>query len=83
MEQLLSRAARKAINDLDLPCEVVDVAGISDSSNWRIEFTPGYGLLSDSFHDENGQRYSDDTIVEMIKDHLLLKDEERVRHSDR
>jgi hypothetical protein len=83
MEQVLSRAARKAINDLELPCEVVDVAGISDSEHWRIEFTPGYGLLSDNFQDEHGQRYSDDKIIEIIKDHLLLKDEERVRHSER
>jgi hypothetical protein len=68
MEQVLSRAARKAINDLELPCEVVDVASLSDSEGWRIEFTTGYGLLSDSFQDENGRRYSDDKIIEIRQD---------------
>ncbi len=35
------------------------------------------------FQDENGQGYSDNKIIEIIKKHLLSMEEVRVRHSER
>ena len=82
MEKELSRAARKAINDLELPCELVTVSRL-DGSHWRIQFTPGFGQLTESFEDENGQSISGDEITKIIKEHLLSMEEMRVRPSER
>lgn len=82
MEKELSRAARKAINDLELPCEVVTVSRLNDT-HWHIQFTPGFGQLTESFEDENGQSISVDEITEIFKEHLLSMEEMRVRHSER
>lgn len=83
MEKELSRAARRAINELELPCEVVNVWTIPDSTDWYVQFTPGYGQFSDSFRDDSGRRYSDDEITGILKNHLLSMEEVRVRHSER
>jgi len=83
MEKELSRAARRAINDLELPCEVVNVRSIPGSTDWHIRFTPGYGQFSGSIHDDSGRRYSDYEITEILKTHLLSMEEVRVRHSER
>lgn len=83
MQQRLARAARKAIEELNLPCEVVDVVHASGSDGWVIQFTSGYDQLINTFRDDRGQEYSDAQIIETIKEHLSLKDELRVRSSDR
>lgn len=82
MEKELNRAARKAINDLELPCEVVTVSRLDDT-HWCIQFTPGFGQLTESFEDKNGQSISGDEITEIFKEHLLSMEELRVRHSER
>jgi hypothetical protein len=82
MEKELSRAARKAINELELPCEVVTVSRLDDT-HWRIQFTPGFGQITESFEDENGESISVDEITEIFKEHLLSMEEIRVRHSER
>lgn len=83
MQQKLTRAARRAINELNLPCEVVDVVHVSGGDGWAIEFTSGYDQLIASFRDDRGQEYSDEQIIETIKQHLSLKEALRVRPSDR
>lgn len=83
MEQKLTRAARRAIDELNLPCEVVDVIRASGGDGWAIKFTSGYGQLIDTFRDDGGREYSDERTVEIIKEHLSLQDELRVRPSER
>lgn len=83
MEQKLIRAARRAIDALELPCEVSGVFHVSGEINWCIRFTPGYGQFSHSFRDESNRMYSDDEMIEMIKQHLLLKEEMRAQPSER
>jgi hypothetical protein len=82
MEKELNRAARKAINDLELPCEVVTVSRLDDT-HWCVQFTPGFGQLTESFEDQNGQSISGDEITKIFKEHLLSMEEMRVRHSER
>jgi hypothetical protein len=83
MEHKLARAARRAIAELELPCEVKGVLRVSGGSDWCIRFTTGYGQLSHSFRDEEGRTYFDDEILETIKQHLLLQEEMRVHPSER
>lgn len=82
MEKELNRAARKAIDDLELPCEVVDVSRL-DETHWCIKFTPGFGQLTESFEAGDGRSISGDEITELLKEHLISMEEMRVRHSDR
>ncbi|MDT5120981.1 MAG: hypothetical protein QOC96_463 [Acidobacteriota bacterium] len=83
MQQELARAARKAIDELNLPCEVVTIVEAPGRAGWSIQFTTGYGQLISTFHDEMGQKYSHARIVEIIKHHLSVKEEMRARPSER
>lgn len=83
MKQELAQVARRAIEELGLPCEVDSVLNVLGRAEWRIKFTPGYGQLTDGFHDKNGKRYSTHEIMEIIKQHLLCREEIRSRQSER
>lgn len=83
MQQELTRAARQAIDELNLPCEVVTVSNAPGRDGWSIQFTTGYGQLTAGFHDEAGRIYSRQQIVEIIKDHLSAKEETRAQQAER
>jgi hypothetical protein len=83
MQQELARAARKAIDELNLPCEVMAVVDAPGRRGWSIQFTTGYGQLTSTFHNEMGEKYSHPQIVEIIKQHLSVHEEMRVRPSER
>jgi hypothetical protein len=84
MDQLsLNVLARKAIAELELPCEVAEVVREPERKQWSVRFTPGYGQLSDTFRNRTGDIETEDEILLKLKNHLIACDEMRVRASDR
>lgn len=84
MDQLsLNLLARRAIAELELPCEVAEIVREPERKQWSVRFTPGFGQLSDSFCDRMGSQETEDEIIVKLKNHLLAYDEMRVRASDR
>jgi hypothetical protein len=79
----LTRAALKAIAELDVPCEVATVFEVPQHAEWCIEFTPCYGLLCVQSQDQDGVDFSNEEIIKTIKAHLAHRDELRAQPSDR
>ena len=82
-EHSLTRAALKAIAELDLPCEVAAVFVVPEQAEWCIEFTPCYGLLCVRCPGQDGVNVSPEEIIKTIKAHLARRDELRAHPSDR
>ncbi|HVG33195.1 MAG TPA: hypothetical protein VM911_08945 [Pyrinomonadaceae bacterium] len=67
----ITRAAREAVNDLQLDCEITEINKPIGKDAWCIQFTGSYGQFCDSFHDKEGKENSARVIREKIKRFFL------------
>jgi hypothetical protein len=67
----ITRAAREAIGDLQLDCDITEVTKPIGKNMWCIQFTGSYGQFSDSFQDKAGEDNSARVIREKIKRFFL------------
>lgn len=70
-KEVITRAAREAVNDLQLDCEVTDVSKPFGKNTWCVQFTGSYGQFCDEFHDKQGKENSARLIREKIKRYFL------------
>jgi hypothetical protein len=74
----ITRAAREAVNDLQLDCEITEINKPIGKDTWCIQFTGSYGQFCDSFHDKAGKENSARVVREKIK-RFFLKQRKPVR----
>jgi hypothetical protein len=67
----LTRAAREAINDLQLDCEIMEITRPIGKDTWCIQFTGSFGQFCDSLHDKEGKANSARVVREKIKRFFL------------
>src|SRR5215210_3106745 len=67
----ITRAAREAVNDLQLDCEVTEITRPIGKDIWCIQFTGSFGQFCDSFHDKDGKDNSARVVREKIKRFFL------------
>jgi hypothetical protein len=67
----MTRAAREAIRDLQLDCEITEVTRPIGKDIWCIQFTGSFGQFCDSFHDKAGKENSARVVREKIKRFFL------------
>ena len=67
----IKRAAREAIKDLQLDCEITEVTKPIGKNNWCIQFSGNYGQFCDAFQDKAGEENSARVVKEKIKRFFL------------
>ena len=67
----ITRAARAAVNDLKLDCEITEITRPIGKDTWCIQFTGSFGQFCDSFHDKAGEDNSPRVIREKVKRFFL------------
>ena len=67
----ITRAAREAISDLRLDCDITEVTKPLGKNTWCIQFTGSFGQFCDSFQDKAGEDNSARVIREKIKRFFL------------
>lgn len=67
----ITRAAREAVNDLQLDCEITEITRPIGKDTWCIQFTGSFGQFCDSFHDKEGKENSARLVREKIKRFFL------------
>jgi hypothetical protein len=67
----ITRAAREAISDLRLDCDITEVTRPIGKNTWCIQFTGSFGQFCDSFQDKAGEDNSARVIREKIKRFFL------------
>ena len=70
-KEVITRAAREAIRDLQLDCEITEVTKPIGKNNWCIQFSGNYGQFCDAFQDKAGEENSARVIREKIKRFFL------------
>ena len=71
-EQVITRAAEEAVNDLQLNCRVEKVFQHPRSKEkWCIQFTGEYGQFCNEFRNQQGQQNSPELIREKVKSFFL------------
>ena len=79
-EKSIKRAAGKALNDLELECEVREVCRSPGGDQWCIQFSGSYSQFCDKFQDQFERDNSLLVVREKIKRHLL-KQVDKLRRS--
>ncbi|HEV2915187.1 MAG TPA: hypothetical protein VGX92_18055 [Pyrinomonadaceae bacterium] len=70
-KEVITRAAREAVNDLQLDCEITEVGKPFGKTTWCVQFTGSYGQFCDEFQDKAGKENSARVIREKIKRFFL------------
>jgi hypothetical protein len=70
-EQAITRAAEKAVNDLQLDCKINNVSRSPSEDQWCIQFSGKYGQFCDDLKNQFGKENSIRVVEEKIKSHLL------------
>ena len=76
-EQEITKAARAALEDLQLETEVKSVA--AEGERWCVQFTADYNQFCDNFRDQFGKANSPELIREKIKRHILKQQQSKIR----
>ncbi len=70
-KEVITRAAEEAVRDLQLDCEITEIAKPLGKNTWCIQFTGSYGQFCDAFQDKAGEENSAPVIREKIKRFFL------------
>ncbi|HEX8891095.1 MAG TPA: hypothetical protein VF779_18250 [Pyrinomonadaceae bacterium] len=79
-EKSIKLAAQKAVNDLELECEVKEICRSPSGDEWCVQFSGNYSQFCDKFQDQFDKDNSPLVIREKVKRHLL-KQVDKIRRS--